>query len=402
MKNFDISTELMSSQGVIPRRRVRINGKEFATPARATPIEHTRDGEAPLQECKQICEIHQEIDSERLATERQGKRTPITDSLRRAANKTEEDDVAVVFLTYTDTSPLAPYEAEQVVDLLVEFSDFVTVPLIPNLKRMVQKEDGVDDEAFQHYAETAQRVIEVARESYSSVPIMGTVPMLGRVHVTDLFQMYLGYDIRAFCVNFDGGQASASTKVNLLRPLMRDIGRRDLELAILMYAINLKSGHQDEDLGGAPADDVGAVGLGFDVLGENHVGIRAPPEVIEEMAEKESDQETFTLFDRNRFVHEDVPLAHLPEEFPEESNFDPQRVVRRAQGNDNHRRRLEKLITAEQIALALTELQDTDRDAVFRELAERPGISTRTISAAQELREELDSGMDQSGLDEWM
>ena len=117
----------------------------------------------------------------------------------------------------------------------------------------------------------------------------------------------------------------------------------------------------------------------------------------------DGEEETFSLFDRHRFVHRDIPLESLKSEFTERSAFDPKHVVEHAQASDDHRRRLEKLVAAEQMAIATRELRKhliSDEDA-FGYLTAKPGVLPQSKRAAAEVGKAFEGGIQQTDLDDF-
>ena len=401
MTNLTVETEGFADGGLIPNRQLTINGTTVRSPTKAVPARKFRDDEAIDADSYEVCELHRTIDTERLTTERRGKTTPITDHLQNGANKASEDNVVIVFLTYEEASELTQVEAEQIVDIQAEFSDIITVPLMPDLTKVIDESQGVSAPAYQTYRSNAELITDTARERYPEMPVMGTFPILGREFVSDLLSHYLEEGLRAFCTNFNRGRPSASTKVETIKPLMQDLARRGLHEATFHYAINLKNRPTNDTLGGKPADATTAFGMGFDIVGENHVPFRAPPEEVD--WGDDGEQETFSLFDRHQFVYRDIPLEDLKREFPERSAFDPEHVVERARESDKHRRRLEKLVATEQMEIATRELRKhltSDEDA-FEYLTTKPGVLPQSVRAVAEVGEAFEGGIKQTDLDDF-
>lgn len=398
MSNIEIRTEGYSEGALIPRRQLRISGKTIDTPARARPARKTRSGEQPMEESRGVVELHRTIDTERLTRARRGNLEVITDELKRGYRKAHDDEVVCSFFTYEDEQTMAQGEIELMVNVLEEFSDVLPVPMMPGLVRIMEDDEEPTDPAFHTYKENVDQFVRIARTLAPDKPVMGVIPPLGSEFTYELMDLYAEYNVRAYYVNFKRRRITAETQIGVVKPMMQYIARRDIADNVLFYAINLHPGDEDETLGLTPALDMSSVGMGFDIIGENHVGIRAPPEAFE----GEDDTVTFTFFDRDSYARREVLLAELPQHFPSESGFDPEHIVQRSAESDNHRRRLEKLVSAEQMALATQELHpQIPAGSAFDHLMGKPGVTPEIARALQDVRDGFEDGQSQSSLSDF-
>lgn len=395
MTKITINTEDFSNDALFPRRQIKIGEKEFQTPTKAIPVRKTRneDGETVSQSRREVCELHRGVDTERLTRARRGDIRTITKGLQTGYNKTQEDDVVFTFLSWKEGQTFAEAEAHILVDILETYSDILTVPLMPSLVNTV--EEGLSDTAYQSYRRNVEQFLESARVRAPKIPIMGTIPPLGWEFTDDLMKLYEKHSVRAFCMNFNRRRITAGTQIGMVKPMMRHIARRDIANHVLFYGINMHPGQFDERLGLQPAADMASLGMGFDIVGENHVGLNAPPEAFED----DDDAVYFKFFEKTEFAYRKVLLAELPQHFPENTEFDPDYVVKQSANSDNQRRRLEKLLSAEQMTLATKELQPKiSAGSAFEHVVTKPGVTPTTTEALQSVREGFDEGQSQSSL----
>lgn len=330
---------------------------------------------------------------EKVTRARRGDLGAITSNLKTGYNKTTEDEVVFTFLSWQEGQTFAEAEAQLFVDVLDTFSDILTVPLMPELLRTV--EGGLTDTAYQSYRKNVKQFLDTARTRLPEAPLMGTIPPLGWEFTDDLMKLYEKYNVRAFCMNFNRRRITVDTQVEMVKPMMRNIARRDLSDKVLFYGINMHDGQYDEALGFQPAANMASLGMGFDIVGENHVGLDAPPEVFED----DDDTVYFTFFDKETFAYQKVLLAELPQHFPKESKLDPDYVVQRSAHSESLRRRLQKVLSAEQMALATEELQpEIPAGSAFEHVVTKPGVTASTTEAFQNIREGFNEGQSQTSL----
>lgn len=404
MSQIKIKTESFGDDILTPLRRVEVGEVTVDTPTVAIDIKKTREHESVQENARGVNELHRSVNGETLTQALRGDEDAIVSSLQRGHNKTREDELTVAFISYELTTPISESEAEYLCDVIASFSDVVTVPLMPELARTIDSENGTSDPAFRSYVKSVKTFLEVADRVAPKLPVMGVIPILGHEYTTELMDVYGREQVRAFCVNFDRTRITANAKVDIVRPMMNSIARRGIEESVLFYGINLAPGNRDDSLGGRPAADFAGLGMGLDIIGGSHVSPRMPPSAYEDAEAKSGeDTITFKLFDKDEWIYHDVPLDELPEVFPEDSSLDAEHVVERCRRSPkNALNRLQKVVNAEQKALAAGELHPEIEDGNLVEyLAEKKGMTPSTTASFQRVRGDFDSGLEQSGLDDF-
>ncbi|QIO25020.1 hypothetical protein [Haloarcula sp. JP-L23] len=399
-----IETESFSENGLFPRRRLRIGDKIVDTPAKAIPVSKRRDDDPELSDdSRGTNEIYRTVDAQKLRAEREGDSEAIRTSLQRSVNKANDDELNVVFLAFEETRALQQVEAEFIVDLLTTYSDLLVAPLQYKLARAVESDDEDETVPYREYRNGVKTFIETVQKLESEMPIMGTIsPRLSWANMQDLMGVYERHEVYAYCLNMDRLKATSQQQVSVIQPMMRSIARRGIEEEVLFYGINMHSGNSDEKLGLKPASDMAALGLGLDIVGECHIPPRMPEEVYDDLGQ-DDETVTFELFDEDAYGRREVLLAELPQELPECSAFDAEYLVRQGSQSEQTRRRLEKLVNAELMGQAATNLQSEIKSGTaFRSVTSKRGVDRRTATAYQAVRDDFGDGHGQSGLGDFM
>ena len=405
LTQFHIETESFGDDILTPRRRVEVGEVTVDTPTVAIDIKKTREHEAVRDDARGVNELHRSVNGKALTQSLRGDGDAIVTDLQRGYNKTRDDELTVAFVSYQPTTPISEAEAKYLCEEAIgPFSDIMTVPLMPELAQTVDADNGTSDPAFRAYVESVKTFLEVASRSAPDMPVMGVIPILGHDYTRELMDLYGREQIRAFCLDFNRTQITANAKVDIIRPMMSSIARRGIEESVLFYGINLAPGDRDESLGGRPAADFAGVGMGLDIIGGSHVSPRMPPSAFED-AEAESGGDTiiFRLFEKDEWMYHDIPLDELPEAFPEDSSLDAEHVVDRCRRSPkNTLNRLQKIVNAEQKALAAKELHPEIEDGdLIEHLSVKRGVTVSTTTSFQEVRGDFEEELKQSGLDDF-
>jgi hypothetical protein len=397
MDKLQVATETFGENALFPRRTIRIGSKTVQTPTKAIPTDKTREHEPVASESRGVNELYLTVDKDRLLREQRGTSTAIVSQLRRGLKKTQPDELTFAFASYEEASTLEEHDAKFLVGILDDASDVLTVPLIPNLAKNVNPENGVQDGSYRSYKRSILRYLEKAREFAPSTPIMGTIPPLAWEFIDDLMEVYAAHEVEAYCLNFNRRRITASRQVGMLKPLMQNLVGRGLEDEVLLYGINMNPGQRDASVGARPATDIVAAGMGIDIIGDNHVPPNLPQEVFERMEEQQTEEGeglAFRLFDKEDYVRRDIPLDQLPDVFPADSALSGHHVASRVQASPtNAKYRLQSIVNAEQMAIATRELQEkiTTGNA-YPHMVSKVGVVSDSTSACQSVREGFDEG----------
>lgn len=391
--------------GIFPSRRVTIGDAEIQTPTAANQVGKLLEHEDLHQESRGINELYTTVGGDDLDDAmRKADGGSLHENLRRDFDKTAADELTVAVTKYDETSTLPEAHAASYVRALDPYTDLLPVPMMSKLVGSVDTDEGLANPAYQSLKRSISRFLQSANEHCPQTPVMGLIPRLGWEYIEDLLELYEKHGVRAYAFDFDRHKVTAATQVAMVQPLMRNIAARGLEEQVLFYALNPASGRVDQNLGLRPAADMAAVGLGFDVIGGQHVRPKLPEEAFEQMeSEEENSDPEFRLFDREGWIYRDIPLSELEGEFPSKSGFSPQEVIEASRSSPNNGRyRLQNLVNSEQRALAARDLQtllaDDDSSSVIHR---KIGVTGDIQSVYEETRNEFDDERFQSGLGEF-
>ena len=394
-----ITTESFGEKGALyPQRTVQIGSKEFTTPTNAIRIDDTREHEQVSTRTRGVNELYKEVKGSALRKERKGVDNPLSGPLKRAKNKTNNGEIDFCFFSYPESNTLPVADAATMVRLLKRHSDVLTVPLLPEIADGIGSGSGTSDPAYRSYKKSVLRFLEQADQIAPEMPVVGIIPLVGWKRIEDLLDIYMQREVRAYAVNFNRRQVTAENRLPTIRSLMSYPASRGLEEFVLFYAINLDSKRSVKGLSSRAADDMAAYGMGFDVIGGMHVGVKMPPTEIENFPTN-----VFTLFDKSEYAYRDIELNKLPAEFPDDSSFDPDHVVRRTRNSPkNARYRLQRLVNSEQMAFAIENLrEEVGENTAIAFVSSKSGIDENVVEMMGAVRDSFDEEREQSGLSDF-
>lgn len=280
-----LEIELLSNdngKSLFRSQRVRSNGKEVTTPLKALDPNKFRTRIKINTDAFGVNEIYKTISSKKakqLLTD-PDEHDSFSRNLTNLSNRGQATDLRICILKFTpDKDERFPSKDE--IDLLTDvahsFSDITPIPLL-NIK--------INKNNFPAYVEYLQSCYDTIEE-WNSKPIMGMLPRLPRELYPKLLEFYLKKQISSFCFDFDG-QTPDHLK---LRPIMRYLNGKKLLDQTLMYGINAKPGKALRNANVIPSKDFFAYGFGLDILGESHIGLKLPRDIIKKLEKAISNQQ---------------------------------------------------------------------------------------------------------------
>lgn len=392
--------------GIFPLRTIRANGKTVQTPTVANQVQKLREHESLHSDSRGVNELYRTVGGDDLdEAMRKADGGKINESLRKQYEKTADDELTITFTKYTETSTLGPAHSKYYATLHAAYSDIITVPLMTNLVRNVDPDNGLADPSYRSLKKSIVAFLNQVEDFHPEKPVMGLLPKLGWTYLDDLVEVYESYGIRAYAFDFDRTKATTANQIGMIGPLMQNIANRGIEEHVLCYAINLRRGTKDDVLNALPAADITSLGLGFDVIGGTHISPRRPPEAFEdtEADQREEDEPQFRLFNRSEWLYRDIPVSRLPEAFPEESEFNAEAVAERVRRSpSNAKSRLQHLVNGEQKALAAADLRSVlESGNAFDTVARKQGVTAQAQMALRQVRGSFDEERFQAGLDDF-
>jgi hypothetical protein len=398
MAELEVRTDEFSDDLVAARRTIVGDGIRVETPTAAVQAKKLQKTEDVDPSVCGVQEVYRTFGDDDLTAASRGTNTQFIDDFANQAHDVE-GMLTAAFLRYTETGELSRSDAAMLVDILAAVGDFITVPLMPKTARLIG-EDGTEDPhrdaAYQDYRTSVERLLEMAAERAPEMSVMGVLPMVGWTYMKDLFSLYDQHGVRMYCLNFDRSRITAGTKISMIRPLQRHIAEISREDDVVLYGMNMTAANHDDALGIQPADDFNGLGMGLDIIGGSHERLRGPSEMFEEM----EGEETFKLFDRIQSGYRQLPPDQIAVAIPDNIEPDGEYIQRRVEaGTQSTRRRLEKVVNAQQKAHAADDVRDAlNDDRAAEELADRVGVTQTTIEAFRQVRRSFDDGRSQSNL----
>lgn len=399
MTKFTIRVASPDNDTLFERKEITIDGKTVETPAKALEVSKTRGEDQISERFRGVNELYATTNRRKLEQLRRGTNEQLRDQLEAALRKTQEEELNAVCLSFEETGQIDPKDMGTMVDLMVEYGDLIIAPLMPEIASGVDS-DGLDDEYFSTYEANARIFLEAVDERDPELPVLGTIPTLSRDQVENLIDLFINAGVNGFVYNLDRRTITAAAQQEeLVRPLVRKVGARDIAGEIITYSINGHPAGMDT-AAGSVAEYLAAFGMGVDIVGGNHIGLRADEETIEEfIAEQQDGPDTLRLLDPVTYAMTDVPVHALGKFIPEETGLDVERIQNMIEANTDEKYRYQKLINTEIIELVVDELVDSlDEDGAKAVLDEKTGVPEPVIDRLVTTREAFDAGSSQSGL----
>jgi hypothetical protein len=394
MTTFNTTTLTISEEGLFPRRELKTSGKTVQTPAKALPVTKATGDDEFADGAQGIAEVYQTVDAGKLRDMRKRDNPSWINTLASKVKKAGENDLVFVHLAFKETRAIEALEAEQLMNVIDTFSDVLTVPLQPRLVKQMLKDEAEQDldAPFQEYLASIERILMECEERFSEKPVMGTLPPTGWSRTGKLLRQYHDFGVEAFCLNFNGRKVTAARQVSMLGRIAEHIGARRLQEDVVLYGINIDATGPKGALGFRPAMNFAPSGVGFDIIGENHIGLQVDPSEMEGGEEApQMDEDFVRLFDREAITFAEVLIDEIDSVWPAESGLDADDLQGVSSGIRSRRR---KLFNAEQLSLALQDLRD-ELDAgsdIMAYLRSRPGVTPEMFDAFEQVRGRFDHG----------
>lgn len=339
------------------------------TPGKAMPTGRLERGEEFKTGTQNICEIYQEVDSASLAAYRSDDESIIEREMEDKLPAPGSSEIVFCFWSYTDSFPISRQDMKTIVELSERYSDVITPPLQHPLLRAIlyekeQKKVDISEgdseiaEADRHdfwdlYMIGIKRFLETAEGAAKA--IMGMMPFNKdrEDEMVSLLEMYDGHgtEINMLCFNLHRRKPTNSANNGLLQRIIGNMKRLDMFSTTLKYAINIRHYYRQTD-SIKSAEDLALAGMGFDVIGENHW--RPQSDFSKDWEMK------IRIFDTDIMAYREArPIAsELEKIWPDDdaTSFSIDSFLNAE--SDDELRRLQKLINAEQLELALSELRE--------------------------------------------
>lgn len=402
------------SDTVLASRRdmVMEDGREVELPRKAIPI-GKQTGKMQVDEgTRGLHEHYIQVSRNELMNIRGSGDGPYIERLEKStdlSNSSEEIDVT--FLEFTDAQPITKILANQMVDILNFGSDFLTVPVQPKLYTATYDEDddrtGIRDWAFEDFYNGTELFLRACRESDTEKPIMGAIPPLEVPRLEELLNLYETYDIQHFYFDFNFLTPTVDDHLARVLFVQRRIANQGIHRDVLTYALNMRIGTEKKDLRHIPAANFAAVFMGIDVIGENHSSRPLPEEVLDKIVDESvsgggSGAPEFTFFDRGEYSYREPIVTKMGDCWPDRTGLDIEDVVRGSLDDDSVRRRLQWLLSAEQMELELKAFREALEDGRAKSYLSENPIPDELLDAGKDAQAAFKEGLEQRALGEFL
>lgn len=401
------------SDTVLSRRRdlVLDDGRETALPRKAIPVGKQTENTTVDEETLGFHEHYLNVSRNELLTLRESGESPYLERLEKSTHKSDpKEDIDIVFLEFTDAQQITKPLANEMVDILDFGSDFFTVPVQPKLYNATYDEDdeqsGIRDWAFADLYDGTELFLRACRERNPHKPVLGSIPPLGVPRLEGLLELYETYDVQHFYFDFDYLTPTVDDHLARVGLVQRRVANQGIHRDVLTYGINMRIGTEKKHQPHIPAANFATVFMGIDIIGENHSSQPLPEEVVDEVVDDESEEDSrapkFTFFDRNEYSYRELTVTKLGRSWPEPTALDIDTVVRGSLGSDAVRRRMQWLLSAEQMELELKEFRESLAEGTANDYLSENPVPSELIEAGKDVRASFQAGLEQRALGEFL
>lgn len=394
----DINTLDRSDVGLAFRKRLVDDKNEriLDLPRRTIPAGKLSDRDSVLERTRGGNHIYKEIDRGILKTARDDDHDYHLQGLDEQLRKTRDDEFDFIFLEYTDTHQLTKSEANQIVGILDEASDFLATPMQSRLVSSIEEDDGIEDPNYRALYVGQEQFLQACHEFAPDKDIIGGIPPLDLDYIENLVNLYEQYDVEMFYVDFDWNLPTNRASIARLQFLSRRLANQRLHEDSLIYGLNMRYGTYSDNLGYAPADDFAIVFMGVDMVGPNHKGNSLPPDVVEDIeteATEDDSVDEFRAYVRSDHGYRSPAVTQLGRVWPSETGLDIDDVVTKSLGSKTARSRYQAIQNAEQMELDFQKLRNAIEAGQVDEFVEDEGIPADQLRPGRTVERAFEEGL---------
>jgi len=355
-------------------KKVSVRGKSLHTPVKAVNFKNLRK-DIKIDHTGFLGEIYKTFDGKKIKAligdeENQIKFNAGLNSAMRMAEYFEIEHLLFIpSLTY-----LNPNENELtfIIATQKQYSDFYVVPTVAGLSKLLKAGHSIQD-----YIALIECYLSLL-EGYPEKSVMGTLPLnTPYQYIEDLMRIYLDRGIEAFCIDIGGRVALSLTQqiAEVQRFLLKN------EIEAFVHATNVNIGRAKKRSNIITAKDVLSFGMGFDSLGDNHVGggtRDAPPAV----------DLNLRLFDKDGYgYHKIHSMGEIEDIYPEGSKVTPEHLL---DDSLSRRKKAQATFNYEQIGIETDRLMRViDEGGVDSYVRNKTHVDNDSFKAIAKVRADL-------------
>ena len=355
-------------------KKVSVRGKSLHTPVKAVNFKNLRK-DIKIDHTGFLGEIYKTFDGKKIKAlirdeENQIKfNAGLNGAMRMAEYFKIEHLLFIPSLTY-----LNPNENELtfIIATQKQYSDFYVVPTVMQLSKLLKAGHSIQD-----YITLIEYYLSLL-EGYPEKSVMGTLPLnTPYQYIEDLMRIYLDRGVEAFCIDIGGRVALSLTQQ--IAEVQRFL--RTNEIEAFVHATNVNIGRAKKRSNIITAKDVLSFGMGFDSIGDNHIGggTRDPPPVVDL---------NLRLFDKDGYgYHKIHSMGEIEDIYPEGSKVTPEHLL---DDSLSRRRKAQTTFNYEQIGMETDRLMKViDAGGVDSYVRNKTHVDNDSFKAIAKVRADL-------------
>ena len=337
-----VRTLSLGDETLYRTKKVSVRGKSLHTPVKAVNFKNLRK-DIKIDHAEFLGEIYKTFDEKKIKALIGDEENQLTFNagLNSATQMAEyfeiEHTLFIPSLTY-----LNPNETELtfIIATQKQYSDLYVVPTVAGLSKLLKAGRSIQD-----YITLIEYYLNLL-EDYPKKSVMGTLPLnIPYQYIEGLVAMYLDHGVEAFCIDIGGRVALSLTQqiAEVQRFLLKN------EIEAFVHATNVNIGRAKKRSNIITAKDVLSFGMGFDSIGDNHVGggTRDAPPVVDL---------NLRLFDKDGYgYHKIHSMSEIEDIYPEDSRVKPEHLM---DDSLSRRRKAQATFNYEQIDMETDRLME--------------------------------------------
>lgn len=372
----NIEAEISSDGGLLFQTDATWPNTRLEAPINTTPVKSMTARNAVHDDHQVIADVYHDISSGDLEELREGAVSETEARIKEDFRYDDEFDVVVLFLEYDETKQMPREDMNSLIELQHEHADILTMPLQPKATNAIRSDREVtagwdmEEPPWRGYKSSVETFLDVAQD-YDE-PAMATLSSMSFSRLQELARTFIGSGVHMFAYDWRSCKPSDTDNHDGIRSLLQHLIDRGEARDQVFYSLNHPNYIASGDEEFYPAEALGLVGMGFDIVGGRFRPIGGGGG---------SSSESMKVFDPMEFVYVDVPNDAEPEDYPVNPSIDLTQI---AEASDSKNRNLRRLINAEGLSIGLTMLRAALQDGNERTYLENLDGYTGSVKEAME------------------